>query len=662
MKNKLILFMLMLAGLGGAFLLFGPDWLRSGPVLADLEAEIGLRFPGGENYLIKKNLLRKGNNTSFRSIEAADGGKLLRIEVIGGLSVEEAQRTIDERLHMIQSLFSNLPSPYPGAITNKVEVPAELLPRTRPIRVGGEERELYVLSSSSRYAYGAMSAEMAAFRGGLIFIYDSARRTLFRVDLFIPRAEFDEGGLAVFFQGVSLIGTDHKLLNGQTADSVKATKAEIDDQSDFLAASSSVLEGNSRRKPGYNLIIIAFEPLGADHVSAYGYDKKTTPALDAFADDSFLFEQAVSPSSWSLPVFISWFTSLYPSQHKVVNKYSKYTEKEQVLANLALLSPGAVTMAQVLKGAGYQTAAFTGGASLGGDFGFAAGFDQYFDQSSFGGFDLTMPKAIDWLGRKTVGKFFLFVQGYDVHGKFPLVRPDLNRFLDKPYGGSLTATEDEYWALRNKNLEEGDISLPAEDVRLLKAVYDAKIFAADRRFGAFIDKLRELHLLERSIIVVSSGSGNEYFQHGRLDHGFSLYEELLHVPLLIRVPGAKGKRIKELVRTIDLLPTVIDLLAIEPAPDLEQQMQGVSLTPLLAGEAMQLDAVAETDYLNRVFKRSIRTHDGWKLIVSLDSEKRELYDLNIDPAEKNDLSSKRPRRVYELEQLLFWTLKGDKGK
>ena len=78
----------------------------------------------------------------------------------------------------------------------------------------------------------------------------------------------------------------------------------------------------------------------------------------------------------------------------------------------------------------------------------------------------------------------------------------------------------------------------------------------------------------------------------------------------------------------------------------------------MTGERLELDAVAETDYLNRVFKRSIRSNDGWKLIVSLDSEKRELYDLNNDPNEKKDLTDKHPRRVYELEQQLFRTFKG----
>ena len=108
-----------------------------------------------------------------------------------------------------------------------------------------------------------------------------------------------------------------------------------------------------------------------------------------------------------------------------------------------------------------------------------------------------------------------------------------------------------------------------------------------------------------------------------------------------------------MVRTLDIMPTALDLLAIKATDSVDRQMRGVSLLPLMNGEHLKLDAIAETDYLNRVFKRSIRTSDGWKLIVSLDNEKRELYNLDSDSEEMADLAGEEPRMVYELEQRLF---------
>lgn len=571
-----------------------------------------------------------------------------------GLPEDEAVRVVAERLTMVSSLFSNLPSPYPGMVTNTVGVADEMLPQQRVIAIGGIEVPLLILMSSARYGYGALTEEMAAFRGGLFFLYDRAGQTLYRFDVFIPKMEFREESLVAFASGITLVSGEYGVVGPSLpTDPAESSDLILPEQVAVPQLSVVLSSTDAASVLGRNLILIAFEPLGANHVSAYGYSKKTTPNFDAFARESYLFKQAVSPSSWSLPVFMSWFTSLYPSRHKVINKYSTYTEHEKVLANLVVLSPGVATMAQVLRGQGYRTAAFTGDASLDHEYGFDQGFEEYFDEKRFGGFDLTMPLAVQWLEGHPNEKKFLFVQGYDVHGQYPLNRERLGQFLDPPYLGMLTGSEEEYWQLRDRNLDEGGVSLSQEDVRLWRAVYDAKIFEADRRFGDFIDELRRLGLMENSIVIVSSGSGNEYYEHSRIDHGFSLYNELIRVPLAIKVPGEGGRGIGDQVRTIDLMPTAFDLLGISSAGALSRQMQGVSLVPLMAGKHLELDAVSETDYLQRSFKRAITTHDGWKLIVSLDSEKRELYNLQEDPDEQHNLAGDQGRLVYELEQRLF---------
>jgi len=401
------------------------------------------------------------------------------------------------------------------------------------------------------------------------------------------------------------------------------------------------------------LLIIGFEPLGAKHIGAYGYEKDTTPNLDNFSKTAFLFKNAISPSSWTLPVFMSWFTSLYPSQHKIVNKYSAYTDEVQTLSCLTELSPSVITLAQVLKKNGYSTVGFTGGAGVSGHFGYRLGFDRYSDKATFGGFDLTMTQALDWLQSHRGEKFFLFIQGYDVHGRYPLPENYENRFAESNYKGKYKGIVDEYCKLRNLSLEKALPEISKEDVNFWKSNYDAKIFEADKKFGLFLKNFEKLGLSNKTIIVISSGSGNEYYEHKRFDHGFSLYEELIQVPLIIKIPGKKGREIKSQVRTLDIMPTALALLGISCGNSLTRQMQGISLLPILMGEDLNLNAFSETDYLLQAFKRSIRTNEGWKYIHSMDSEQRELYYLKDDPHELKNLIHDKKKMAYELEQKLF---------
>lgn len=624
---------------------YGP-W--KGRTLRDLEPVIGISLPVAREFRVERNLLRKGREGAFRSIEAAREGELLKIELTEGLSEQQASQAVIERLTMIQSLYRNLPSPYPGMVTNKITVADTLEPQVRNFEIEGETFPLYILAGNARFTYGAMTAETVAYLSGLCFFYKRSTATLYRFDFFVPKEKFNQAALVSFFAGIRPTG-GKLIFPDRGTGAGKPGAASPSGETEKLVPPG---DGPLQYKD-CNLILIALEPLGANHVSSYGYGKKTTPNLDAFAANGFLFENAVSSSSWSLPAFMSWFTSLYPSRHKVVNKYSTFTEQAKVLANLSELSPGTTTMARIFRQNGYRTAGFTGDASLSRDYGFGLGFEEYYDGKRFGGFDLTMPKAVAWLSEHKNEKMFLFVQGYDVHGRFPLDQQYVKDFLGEQYAGPFKGTEEEYWKLRNLNIENGEISVTEEDMRLWRAVYDAKIFAADKRFGVFIERLREMGLLEKSIIIFSSGSGNEYNEHGRIDHGFSLYEELVHVPLIIMIPGRHGDRVHDLVRTVDILPTVIDLLDLSVSPQAKKQLQGVSLVPLLAGEHLNLSGISETDYLQRAFKRSIKTNDGWKLIVSLDSEKRELYNLNDDPGERNNLIESEGRKAYELEQLLF---------
>jgi arylsulfatase A-like enzyme len=240
-----------------------------------------------------------------------------------------------------------------------------------------------------------------------------------------------------------------------------------------------------------------------------------------------------------------------------------------------------------------------------------------------------------------------------VHGQYELPASATCKFADPKYGGKYKGTVDEYWELRNKSIDQGFLKMNSKDVAFWKSIYDAKIHEADRKLGAFIQKLEGMDMLDRTIIIISSGSGNEYYEHQRFDHGFSLYDELIRVPLIVRLPNLRGRVIPSQVRTIDIMPTVLEILGIDMDKEVKSQMQGISLVPLMHGRQVTLYAFSETEYLLSTFKRSIRTDDGWKFIYTLDTEERELYNLKKDPKESLNLVQTEIRHAYELEQKLL---------
>ena len=611
--------------------------IQAGPPrsLVSVLEEAGVRMEGAAGFTVEKDVFRRD---AFRTILAKHNGRVMKIEATEGLDAAPARRQVEESLYVITSLYRRHVSPYPGVVSQTIECPPEFKPQETRFQADGVSVPLYLLYGTARLTYGVCIDELAVYRAVLAFVYSAPRRTLYRIELFIPREEF------VLEEALGIMGTFSVSGARRTPAACPQARPSFGKQREKREAAAPL-----------NVIIIGLEPLGAGHVGAYGYARDTTPHLDAFAEDSFLFQDAVSPSSWTLPAFMSWFTSLYPSQHKLRNKYMTYTEHDQVIADMRVLSPSAATLAQVLKNNGYLTAGFTGGAGMGREFGYDLGFDTYYDEGVFNGLDAVLPRAEAWIKKHKDRKFFVFIQGYDVHGRHPLPRGFNNRFADPRYRGTYRGTPHEYWALRDLSLEQGRLSLDAEDVAFWRAWYDAQLYEADEKLGAFFEKLKKLGLMQKSIVVFSSGSGNEFYEHGRFDHGFSLYEELIRVPLVIRVPGEKGGRVAGQVRTIDIMPTVLDLVGADVDEALRRQMQGTSLRPMMRGEFLALDAYSETDYLFQYFKRSVRCPDGWKFIYSLDTQERELYHLTRDPLEKDNLVDAEPRRAGEMEEkLLAW--------
>ena len=425
-----------------------------------------------------------------------------------------------------------------------------------------------------------------------------------------------------------------------------------------LSAGEINKEVNSGRYAGYNVLLVSFDALQASHVSHLGYSRNTTPVIDKIAKEGFSFKNAIAQASWTLPATMTWFTSLYPSEHRCINKYSVYTEKEKILTDLKKLSPDVITLAEVLKKNGYITAGFNGDAGVGGHFGFNKGFDVYVDGPKFSGMNQSIPKALEWLKNNHKKKFFMFLHGYDCHGQFDPPHGYTRKFVDPGYEGLLKGGKEEEEKLREEGLDKGYITLSGEDVKFWRSLYDEKINDADRRFGEFLEEFKKLGLLDKTIIILVSDHGTEFYEHKRFDHGFSLYDELIRTLLVFKLPDAQGgKIIEDQVRGIDIMPTLFDLLGVKAPKKADAQIKGISLAPLMNGGHMNLDAFSETDYRLITHKRSLRTYDGWKFIYTMETGQKELYDLKNDPGELNNLIEKEPRIAYESEQKLFGWLK-----
>lgn len=398
-----------------------------------------------------------------------------------------------------------------------------------------------------------------------------------------------------------------------------------------------------------NIVLVSFDTLRAANVGIYDYERNTTPTIDEFAKKGFVFTNAISVTSWTLPSHMSWFTGVYPSQHKILNKFTIAEE----ISNLKSLSPNLVTLAQVLKKNGYRTGGFTGGAGVHNQFGFDQGFKVYTDDKDFGGFEDSVPKALAWIRQRKDEKLFVFLHGYDIHGQYVPEGGYDQRFVDFDYKGVLTGSKEEQKELREEGLARGQIFLAKEDIGFLTALYDEKVQRADAQFAHFVEEYKKLGLMDKTIFILTSDHGEELYEHGRIDHGHSLHDELIKVPLIITFPGiTEPTKIAGQVRSIDLMPTILDLVEADQSAQVRHQLTGMSLKGLMKGEKRNLDAFAETDYRYDTFQRAFRTYNKWKFILNLETGLEELYNLRSDSLEKRNVADDNPNKRLELEQKL----------
>jgi len=293
-----------------------------------------------------------------------------------------------------------------------------------------------------------------------------------------------------------------------------------------------------------NVILISLDTLRADHLGCFGYGRDTSPELDDLARDSVLFRHAFSPSSWTLPVHISLLTSLQISRHRVFRYFSR-------------LNPSIPTLADLLRQRGFVTAAITGGGFVKSKYGFSKGFDYYRDWGTGGqrGAEKLFQAASHWLNAHGDKPFFLFLHTYQIHNPYANAHPAGRIFLrpDHPW-----KTLDMIKHLRETKKTPAQITQSQWDN--IVALYDGEIRYTDQAFvGPLVRRLKELGLYDNTSIILLSDHGEEFNDHGSYGHGHSLYNELIRVPLIVKLPKSRhaGKTIRKPVGLLDVMPSVL---------------------------------------------------------------------------------------------------------
>lgn len=360
--------------------------------------------------------------------------------------------------------------------------------------------------------------------------------------------------------------------------------------------------------PATPVILISVDTLRADHLSCYQASRRPTPHIDSLAQHGTLFSQVSSAFPLTLPSHAALFTSTYPFVNGVED-------------NGVALKPS-ITLATVLKSAGYKTGAFVASFVLDQRFGLKQGFDVYDGPMDVHNMSTSDPvehkrpgakvaeAALEWLGRNANAPVFLFLHLYDLH---------------LPYDIS-----------QNPSLRRGEEG------------YSAELAYEDRVLGDFLAALNRLKLLDKALIVFTSDHGEGLGDHRESTHGYFIYQSTLHVPLLIHWPfgftRVPGKRMDEPATLLDITPTILDALGI-PRP---AQMRGVSLITAAPGREIYSESVYAENHFGCAPLRSLRA-GRYKYIQS---PKPELYDLASDPNETQNLYDQQRSRAAVLAQRL----------
>lgn len=369
-----------------------------------------------------------------------------------------------------------------------------------------------------------------------------------------------------------------------------------------------------------SVVLVSLDTLRARSTSLYGYERETTPGLERIARAGVLFRRAYTTFSNTLGAHASMLTGLYPTHHRTTGAGARLPRRRP-------------TLAEVLRRAGYQTAAYTEDGRLSARFGFSRGFSYFWENREVsegaGVAKDTFSRAVGWLeGHRREGPFLLFVHTYAVHAPYRPAAPYRRLFVG---------------------------SAPPEDEAARdRLAYEQEARELDDDVTQLVERIDELVPPERTVLVITADHGEEFLEHGMRTHR-QLFDEVMHVPLLIRAPGLvpAGRTVDGVVSLVDVVPTILDLLGVRTPPGLD----GESLVALWrgGGDGRDRDVAGRT-----VFGQWPTIERGWghgwvyvarqrdaKCILRRDRPP-ECFDTASDPEEKRPESPQQDRRFRAL--------------
>lgn len=396
--------------------------------------------------------------------------------------------------------------------------------------------------------------------------------------------------------------------------------------------------GGGEREPGPdNLILISVDTLRADHMGIYGYERPTSPVMDAYAEGGTVFEHTTSTASWTVPSHMSMFTGQYTRTHGIDGWRKGLSQKTQ-------------TLASALEAEGFATAAFVNVTLLNPQRSFDRGFQDFMYEppakSANGSTQKILEGAIPWMKEHANERFFLFLHFYDVHSDYnPL--PEFRKQFVRMYSGDVNGETAQLRAYR-----KGDRTLPwdAPDARHLVDLYDAGIRQFDTQVAELFEHLETTGLGEKTLVILTSDHGEEFLEHGGVLHGRTLHQELVHIPLIMRGPGVPaGNRVGGNASLVDIMPTALSLLGF----DVPEQCEGLDLSQSWRSGASfderlvysEADKWLAQEPGNK--RRAVRRGD-FKLLYDHATGKRSVFDLSQDPNEMGDLSAEKEALVKVL--------------
>ncbi len=395
-------------------------------------------------------------------------------------------------------------------------------------------------------------------------------------------------------------------------------------------------------KSGPNVLFLLVDALRPDRLGAYGYNRPTSPAIDRLAGRGTRFESAITASPFTVTSVASIFSGMYPWEHGV-----SFARGLNLPSELSVIS-------EAFKDAGYRTATFSGTYFRLSLTGFDRAFD-IFDESCANEFFRDSAGCLearirDWLEQRGQSRFFGYVHFVDPHA--PYYPPDIYR---EQFTSGLKVSRDEVKLGDAGRFGDGRkwYQLPIypkpREIEYLSALYDGEVRYVDDMIGRVIETLERSGLLKDTIIVLSADHGEALFEHDRGEHRGVLYDEVLKVPLIIAGPGIpQGVVIRDQVRTIDIMPTLLELSGLQ-APE---RISGVSLTPLLNGESLELPpAMAMRERENKQMFYAVRQYP-WKMLTDNQGRPVELYNLENDPLERRNLVQSHLPQALELKSHL----------